>query len=355
VTCHTLAPQGRNGFWGAGAPKAIVGYGFHPYLLRRACKFPLRCNLLEMTGTTYSCVRIKKIRTASDARNAYRHGARERGAFGKSAVDLDRTHLNQHWSFDPDSQELELVDKCPDYRAALETRREQLGAKRPKNGVFGTEMMFTASPSLFKGSDGQIDNDQAKAWAKACLDLAQAKYPGLCVAARLDLDETTPHMSVFIMPVYEKTYSGEKRKSTRKPKIAVSHNKVFGGPDDLSLLQDWAADGLKNKGFGVERGRSVDITRAVNFRPDGKIYEKLLAMWKKLKKEKHDVDKRHKILSKIAGIFSAESHLLTNDGRNAIRAAAGLKPLSQASSSDRPPQEPDAQDQVSPAPRPRGM
>lgn len=308
-----------------------------------------------MSSTTYSCVRIKKIRTATDAQQATRHGRRAKGSFRKSAVDLERSHLNCHWQYDPDTEDLERVGEGVDVGAALESRRGHLKAKRAKNSAYGTEMMFTASPTLFRGSDGQIDNDQAKAWAKACLDLAQDRYPGMCVGARLDLDETTPHLSVFILPVYEKTYGGEKRKSTKAPRRTVSHNKVFGGPKDLSHLQDWAADGLKAAGFGVERGRSVNITRAINFRPDGQIYQKLVAMWRKVKKEENEVDKRHKILSKIAGIFSAESHRLTEDGRNAIRAAAGLKPLSRASSSDRPSPELDAQDQVSPAPRPPRM
>ena len=250
-----------------------------------------------MNSTSFSCIRVKKIRTATDARNATRHGRRDRGTFGKSAVDLNRTHLNQHWRFCPDMQELELVDECPDYREALEARREQLRARRPKNGTFGTEMMFTASPALFRGSDGQVDNCQAKTWARACLDLAEERYPGMCVAARLDLDETTPHLSVFIMPVYEKNYGGAKRQSIRKPRRTVSHNKVFGGPQDLSFLQSWAADGLKAKGFDVRRGRPAAVTRAVHFRPDGAIYQHLSVIWQQVKKREEELDQRERTIN----------------------------------------------------------
>lgn len=308
-----------------------------------------------MSSTTFSCVRIKKIRTATDAQQATRHGRRAKGSFRKSAVDLERSHLNCHWQFDPDTQELERVEEGVDVGAALEARRGHLNAKRAKNSSYGTEMMFTASPALFRGSDGQIDNDQAKAWARACLDLAQERYPGMCVGARLDLDETTPHLSVFILPVYEKTYSGAKRQSNRAPRRTVSHNKVFGGPKDLSHLQDWAADGLKAAGFGVERGRSVNITRAINFRPDGQIYQKLKAMWQRVRKEEKEVEKRRETFAKLAKIFSAESHRLTDQGRNAIKVAFNIKPISRASSADRRSQGPDAQDQAAPAPRPPGM
>lgn len=290
-----------------------------------------------MSKTQYSCVRINKIRTAADARNATRHGRRVRGAFNKSAVDLERTHLNVHWRFDPDVYELEEVDECPDYREELEKRREQLKAKRPKNGVFGTEMMFIASRAVFKEHD-------PKDWAKACLEIAEKRYPGLCVAARLDMDETTPHLSVFIMPVYEKGYSGEKRKSKREPRKAVSHNKVFGGPADLSLLQDWAADGLKEKGFGVERGVPVGITRATNQRPNGVLYQKLVAMWNKLKAREKKIEQvegqleeRRKTFAILADIFRKESKNLTTDGKIAINSVFGLKPLRQKEEKEQPP------------------
>ena len=322
-------------------------------------------------GQTYSCVRIKKIRTATDAQNATRHGRRERGSFGKSAVDLERTPLNCHWSFDPDTQELERVGEGIDVGAALETRREQMKARRPKNGTFGTEMMFTASPALFHGPDGKVDNDQAKAWAKACLDLAQEKYPGMCVGARLDLDETTPHLSVFIMPVYEKTYGGEKRKSKRAPRRAVSHNKVFGGPDDLRLMQDWAADGLKARGFDVSRGRPVEITRAANFRPDGAIYEKLGQVWRRLRAREQKLDQRERVISgwmKEVGkallplrenlprnLLPGLDHIAKTLDEKSIRPTPG--PDEQLTpgrgSSGRRPQEPD--DYQAPAPRPPGM
>ncbi|MDC0657409.1 plasmid recombination protein [Leisingera sp. SS27] len=250
-----------------------------------------------MRRVPYSCVRVQKIRTAADARNATRHGRRARRSFGKSAIDLDRTHLNCHWSFDPDTQDLESVEECPDYREALEIRRDQLRAKRAKNGAFGTEVMFTASPSLFLTAGGAIDLDQAKAWAEACLGLAQKRWPGMCVAARLDLDETTPHLSVFIIPVYEKSYSGKKRQTKRAPRRAVSHNKVFGGPDDLSRLQRWAADGLQTRGFDVQRGRPVQVTRARHFRPDGDIYKRLTAVWRQIKKREDDLRARETMIN----------------------------------------------------------
>ena len=184
---------------------------------------------------TYSCVRVKKIKSATDAQNLTRHGQRAKGSFKASAVDLDRSHLNGHFVFDADAVNFKKVDECPDYRELLDTATKRLNAKRPKNGVFGTEMMFTASPDLFKDKDGNVDIDHARAWGDACLELARDKYGAKCVAARLDLDETTPHLSVFILPTYRKSYSGEKRKSTSagtcRPPVDSSRTTERSRPD----------------------------------------------------------------------------------------------------------------------------
>ena len=80
------------------------------------------------------------------------------------------------------------------------------------------------------------------------------RYPGQVAAARLDLDETTPHFSVFLLPMYRKEYMGEERKSSRKPRLTISHNQVFGTPDKLSALQDWAAETMQETGHTLERG-----------------------------------------------------------------------------------------------------
>ena len=247
-----------------------------------------------MGQVSFSAVRVRKVRTSSDAVNSTKHGQRKKGYLGKSRIDPERTHLNQHWVFDNDAQGLERVAECPNYHKAIEDRRKQVGATRAKNGVFGTEMMFIASRDVFLGDDGQIDDEIAAKWAKDCLELAEKKYPGMCVAARLDLDETTPHLSIFMMPHYEKTYGGEKRQSkrVRKPKVTLSHNKVFGGPDNLSHLQDWAADGLKNRGWDVNRGIPVEVTRAKNARPDGAAYAVIIDIWQKLKRREEYLARR---------------------------------------------------------------
>ncbi|MEC8195745.1 MAG: plasmid recombination protein [Pseudomonadota bacterium] len=281
-----------------------------------------------MQFMNYSSVRVKKIRAAVDARNLSRHGAREKGSFRQSAVDLKRTHLNRHWAFDFDGHHLAEVEQCPDYRDLLERVMKAQKAKRPKNGTFGTEMLFTASREFFLDAEGRVDQGKASAWAEACIEMAQEKYPGLCAAARLDMDETTPHLSIFVMPVYEKTYGGEKRQSKRKraPRRAVSHNRVFGGRGDLSNLQDWAADGLQARGFELSRGIPVEITRAKNFRPDGQLMKRMEEADRKIRAREAAVAKREKQmdlfegwLRQIAVALQPQMHLLPKNLLGPIR------------------------------------
>lgn len=321
----------------------------------------------------YISVRVKKIRTATDAQNAARHGARAKGSFKTSAVDLERSHLNGHWRFDPDGVDFVEVGDCPDYWDELEKCRKGMKAKGRKNGAVGSEMMFTASPAFFKDRSGAIDDDKARKWAKACLTLAKERYGAKCVAARLDMDETTPHLSVFILPTYEKSYAGQKRKSTRAPRRTVSHNKVFGGPDDHRLLQDWAADGLQLQGFNLHRGIPVEISRAKHFRPDGAVYNAVAKVWRRLAEREKKVELENKKsagwLRQVAEVLEPHRHLLPPNLLGGMDKLAGrleqprepLQPVDDqitrqvASSSDRRSPEPDAQDQPAPAPKPPGM
>lgn len=202
-------------------------------------------------------VRVKPLKQWSDVSNATRHGKREDPS---KHVDRSRTHLNKHWvSMDvpnPDGsmgRKLMPTSEAPDIAAAFKDLAERRGAKWRKGAIVGTEMLFIASPDFF-GPAGPERDKLAAEWAEKCLRAALKKYPGQVAAARLDLDETTPHFSIFLIPTYQKKYDGEARKSTRKPKRTISHNQVFGTPEKLSALQDWAAAEMKAAGYKLERG-----------------------------------------------------------------------------------------------------
>jgi hypothetical protein len=258
----------------------------------------------------YISCRVIKIKTGQDASNLTKHGNRMKGFDGKSKIDRSRTELNEHHTYCNDSMQWIRQDSCPNYHKLLNERCKDQGAKRPKNGVFGTEMLMTASPEVFHDTDGNICDKKAAQWAEDCRAVAQEQYGGMIVASRLDMDETTPHISFFILPTYEKTYGGEKRKSKRerKPKTAVSHNSVFGGRDQYSKLQDWLAEGLQAKGWNVNRGIPVEITRAANMRPDGQAYHKMMEMQRVYRKKLDDMNTREKLIVNFIGRFLKSTH-----------------------------------------------
>lgn len=202
-------------------------------------------------------VKVKPLTQWSDVSNATRHGRRDDPA---KHVDRSRTHLNQHWIAAKITKKdgtvqwgMNKSEEAVDIAEAFKATAEGANLKWRKNAIVGTEMLFIASPGFF-GPPGAARNKKAEEWSLDCLRAAMKKYPGQIAAARLDLDETTPHFSVFLLPAYAKSYGGEKRQSTRKPKPTISHNQVFGKPEQLSALQDWAAAEMKAAGHKLERG-----------------------------------------------------------------------------------------------------
>ncbi|MCD1645364.1 plasmid recombination protein [Aurantimonas coralicida] len=89
--------------------------------------------------------------------------------------------------------------------------------------------------------------------------LGCSRKPGWDIACwRLDLDEATPHLSVFVIPSYMKyTQSGVAR--------WVSVREHFGKPEQLSDLQDWA--GRICEPLGLVRGRPRTETDAEHLAP----------------------------------------------------------------------------------------
>lgn len=212
-------------------------------------------------------VRVKPLKKWSDVSNATRHGRREDPA---RHVDRSRTHLNHHygWTLDEGGQPvLRKQDEPVDIEAAFRASAEHHGAKWRKGAIVGTELLFIASPEFFTdaGAPGSPEYlAHAKEWAVACASSVKKRYPSMAAAVRIDLDEKTPHVSVFMLPMYEKQTAPRLRKDgTRgKPRAArktISHNTLFGGtgdegPKKMSALQDWAAECMAEHGYQLERG-----------------------------------------------------------------------------------------------------
>lgn len=222
-----------------------------------------------MTSEIKAAIRLKRLMSALDISNADRHGKR----LGKIAhVDPSRSALNRHWSYQ--AGQLVQVSAAPDLAPALERRREDREAVRRANTpTLATEIMFITSRAAFLNDAGQIDSERAYAWADQMLAAFEERFPGMTAAARLDLDERTPHLSIFAVPIYMKeankpradvSENARARRKSRAPKPTVSHKQVFGGIEEMRELQRWV-QGLNSDflaPFGLEVSASTPRTKS---------------------------------------------------------------------------------------------
>lgn len=222
-----------------------------------------------MTSEIKAAIRLKRLMSSLDISNASRHGQR----LGKIAhVDPARSHMNRHWSYQ--AGRLVQVSAAPDLAPALERRREDREATRRANTpTLASEIMFITSRAAFLNAAGEVDNERAYAWADQMLAAFEERFPGMTAAARLDLDERTPHLSIFAVPIYMKeankpradvSEDARARRKPRAPKPTVSHKQVFGGIEEMRELQRWVqglnADFLAP--FGLEVSASTPRTQS---------------------------------------------------------------------------------------------
>lgn len=200
----------------------------------------------------YAIIRVMPIKKRADLRNATLHGMRQDGGIH---YDPERTLFNRHWMAG-------RVERPIDWEDALASVLERRNVRVRKNGALAAELFLGASPEYFETGDGSADLDPAKLdrWVDANRAAIYGRWGDAVAGMRLDLDESSPHLSVLLVPIYQKpTRDG--------PVPTVSYRKEFGGEtkvelkQKLSALQDWYADQMRP--LGLSRGVSKAITGAV--------------------------------------------------------------------------------------------
>ena len=118
-------------------------------------------------------------------------------------------------------------------REAAEAIRKRIPVKHRKDAVLCIEYMITASPEFFaEGGDSKAYFETAYAWL-------QAKHGAEnVITATIHMDETTPHMAAYVVPLDE---SGK-----------LNAKKFLGGRDKLSQMQTDFANHVAE--FGLDRG-----------------------------------------------------------------------------------------------------
>lgn len=167
----------------------------------------------------YAIMRAKKLNSMGTVAAALQHCYRERET---PNADASRTPDNEH-----------RAAKSTD--EAMGRLRKLLPEKRRKDAVLAVEYVMTASPDWWKSASQEQQAaffDQAQGWLAA-------KYGAdRIITASIHRDETTPHLSAFVVPL---TQDGR-----------LSAKEFIGGRDKMRADQTSFAEAVRD--LGLERG-----------------------------------------------------------------------------------------------------
>ena len=177
----------------------------------------------------YAILRAKKLKTAGSVAAALQHNFRERDT---PNADPERTPSNEHHA-----------STCSDQ--AMGRLRQLLPAKHRKDAVLAVEYVMTASPTWFE----RATPDQQAAFFERSLAWLRDKYGAAnVIAATVQRDEKTPHLSAFVVP--------------RTPDGRLSAKDFIGNRDKMRADQTSFAEQVRD--LGLERG--IEGSRATHQR-----------------------------------------------------------------------------------------
>jgi hypothetical protein len=181
---------------------------------------------------SYAIVRIAKLKQ-SNLGGSGMHVSR-----GRVTPNADRSKLEDNQTLiHNDDQHLPLSEVVNAKIYSTPQKR-----KIRTDAVYAVEMLLTASPEYFRPSDpskyGDYEADKLDEWVKAAKQWLGREYGDKIVRAELHLDEATPHIHAYLVPV-----DGAGQLNCRK---------LFGGRDKMFALQDSYAAATKH--LGLERG-----------------------------------------------------------------------------------------------------
>lgn len=168
---------------------------------------------------SFAIMRCKKLKGMGSVASSLQHCYRERET--KNA-DAEKTPSNQHYVAGNTDE-------------AMGNLRDRLPEKYRKDAVLAVEYMMTASPDWWEKASSQ---QQAQFFAKSVEWLAEKYGKENVIALAIHKDESTPHLSAYVVP---RTADGR-----------LSAKEFIGNRDKMSQDQtDYAA---KVQDLGLERG-----------------------------------------------------------------------------------------------------
>lgn len=171
----------------------------------------------------YCILRAKKLKGFGAVASSAMHNFRE-----ADTPNADPARTNRNWHAGATSSAAVL--------AALRTR---LPKRRRKDAVLAIEYLITASPEFFQDAATQRQRTRSE-YFNAAMEFLRTKHgKENIVCTSLHLDETTPHLVVYVVPI--------------NAKGNLSAKDFLGGRERLSQLQSTFHAEVGQR-FGLERG-----------------------------------------------------------------------------------------------------
>jgi 5S rRNA maturation endonuclease (ribonuclease M5) len=176
----------------------------------------------------HAIARIAKLKSGSvGASSQHTRRARE-------TLNANPEIANVRFIGQPDSPDLPSLETIVRERIGDQTIR--------KNGVLCVEMLLTASPEYFRPDDpskaGFYEPERLADFQQSVHSWLDKEYGDRIVRAELHLDESTPHVHAYLVPLDERG--------------KLNCRGLFGGREKLSQFQDSYANALSP--LGLERG-----------------------------------------------------------------------------------------------------
>ena len=179
----------------------------------------------------------------------------------------------------PEIDNIRLIGEG-DCQSLSETVRQRIGEQTIRqNAVLCVEMLLTASPEYFRPHEpdkaGFYEAEKLEDWQQAVRKWLDNEYGDRIVRAELHLDESTPHIHAYLVPLDERG--------------KLNCRGIFGGRQKLSQFQDSYASAMSP--LGLERGIKGNRARhtkvkqyyaAVNKSPDSTLDDQAIALVKSL-------------------------------------------------------------------------
>ena len=177
----------------------------------------------------YAILRTAKLKTAGNIGGSLSHNYRTRET---PNADDEREHLNKH-----------SMGTAEEVKQAIEAR---LPEKRRSDAVLCVEYFIGASPEYFDES-GDKDGSRYFETAKKWLEDRHGKEN--VIATTVHMDETSPHLVAYVVPIDNETGN-------------LSARKFLGGKATLSAMQSDFAETVKHHGLerGIEGSKATHTT-----------------------------------------------------------------------------------------------